>query len=57
MRKFMCCICGYVYDESVGIPEDGIPPGTKWEDIAEDFVCPVCAGSKSAFRLEETAAT
>ena len=58
MREFMCGICGYVYDEAIGIPEEGILPGTKWEDLPEDFVCPVCAGSKSAFRLvEETAAT
>ena len=56
MRKYKCAVCGYVYDESVGIPEKGIAPGTKWEDIPDGFVCPVCKASKSKFRLiEETA--
>ena len=55
MRDFQCMVCGFVYDESEGIPEMGIAPGTKWEDIPGSFICPVCATSKSAFRLfEET---
>jgi rubredoxin len=56
MRKFKCSICGYVYDESTGIPEKGIAPGTKWEDIPDSFACPVCGAPKSVFNsLEETA--
>jgi rubredoxin len=56
MRKFQCSICGYIYDESAGIPEKGIAPGTKWEDIPDDFKCPVCGAPKSVFKpLEETA--
>ena len=53
MKEYVCYICGFIYDESKGIPQDGIPAGTKWEDLPEDFVCPVCAGSKSAFRINE----
>ncbi|MCL2140517.1 MAG: rubredoxin [Dehalococcoidia bacterium] len=51
MKRYKCTICGYAYDESVGIPEKGIAPGTKWQDIPEDFVCPLCNASKSAFKL------
>ena len=43
------CPCGYVYDPEVGDPEGGIAPGTKFEDIPEDWVCPVCGLDKSAF--------
>ena len=55
MRTFRCSICGYVYDESAGIPEQGIASGTKWEELPDDFVCPICAAPKSVFKpLEET---
>ncbi len=37
-RKFECVICGYIYDEELGGPDDGIPPGTKWADIPDDWV-------------------
>lgn len=50
MKKFVCIICGYVYDEAAGIPDRGIKPGTKWEDLPEDWSCPLCGASKSAFR-------
>ena len=50
MRRFQCSVCGYVYDESVGIPVKGIPPGTKWEDLPDNFVCPLCTAPKSVFR-------
>ena len=56
MNKFQCAVCGYIYDESLGIPEKGIGPGTKWEDLPEDFICPLCAASKSVFMpIEENA--
>ena len=51
MKKYMCLVCGFVYDESIGIPKMGIAPGTKWEDLPGDFVCPGCAASKSMFKL------
>ena len=54
MRKFKCSICGYVYDESVGIPERGIALGTRWEDVPDGFTCPVCTAPKGVFeQLEE----
>ena len=40
--KYVCEICGWVYDEDEGCPESGIAPGTKWEDVPGDFECPVC---------------
>lgn len=54
MKKYVCMICGYVYDEAAGIPIAGIAPGTKWEDLPEDWVCPLCGAAKSDFK-EQTA--
>lgn len=53
MKQYMCIICGFVYDEEQGWPDDGIQPGTKWEDIPEDWVCPECAAAKSDFEMIE----
>ena len=53
MKKYVCSICGYVYDEEKGIPEKGIAPGTKWEDLPEDWVCPLCKASKAMFKLKD----
>ena len=54
MQKYKCSICGYVYDESAGIPEKGIPPGTRWQDLPDDFACPICRAPKSVFNpIEE----
>lgn len=50
MKKYVCSICGYVYDEAAGIPESGIAPGTKWEDLPQDWVCPLCGAAKSEFK-------
>jgi len=49
MDKYECSICGYVYDPAVGDPDNGIAPGTKFEDIPEDWVCPTCGAPKSEF--------
>ena len=49
MGKYVCSICGYIYDEATGIPEAGIAPGTKWEDLPDDWVCPICGLGKDAF--------
>ena len=49
MKKFECMACGYIYDEALGDPDSGIAPGTKWEDIPDDWVCPVCGVSKDEF--------
>ena len=43
------CPCGYVYDEEAGEPDGGIEPGTKWEDVPGDFVCPICGVGKDEF--------
>jgi rubredoxin len=53
MRKFVCSICGYIYDESTGNQKSGIVAGTKWEDIPDSFVCPVCGAPKTLFNLYE----
>ncbi|MGE4588610.1 MAG: rubredoxin [Acidaminococcaceae bacterium] len=49
MEKWTCIVCGYVYDEAVGDSDSGIAPGTKFEDLPEDWVCPVCGVSKDQF--------
>lgn len=53
MKKYMCMICGLIYDEAQGWPEDGISPGTKWEDVPEDWICPDCGVGKSDFEMVE----
>ena len=49
MKKYVCEPCGYVYDPEVGDPDNGIAPGTAFEDIPEDWVCPICGVDKSLF--------
>ncbi len=49
----MCVICGLVYDEEKGWPEDKIAPGTKWEDVPSDWICPECGASKDDFEMLE----
>jgi rubredoxin len=49
MAKYVCPICGYTYDEAAGRPEDGIAPGTTWQALPEDWVCPLCGAPKSVF--------
>ncbi|RHT69165.1 rubredoxin [Intestinimonas butyriciproducens] len=53
MSKYKCTICGYVYDEAEGYEAGGIAPGTKWEDLPEDFVCPLCSVGKELFEKED----
>jgi rubredoxin len=50
-KRYMCLICGYIYDEEAGAPEDGIAPKTKWEDVAEDWLCPDCGAMKDDFEM------
>lgn len=49
MSKFVCTVCGYVYDEAEGDPDNGIAPGTNWEDLPDDFECPLCSVGKDMF--------
>ncbi|MGD8589342.1 MAG: rubredoxin [Chromatiales bacterium] len=48
--SYVCNTCGYVYDPEVGDPDGGIAPGTPWEDIPDDWVCPTCGADKEAFQ-------
>ena len=50
--KYVCSVCGYVYDEALGDPDNGIAPGTKFEDLPESWTCPVCGADKSKFEKE-----
>ncbi len=52
MQKYICTRCGYVYDPDLGDPDSGIEPGTAFEDLPEDWVCPVCGVAKSDFEPE-----
>ena len=49
MKKYVCDVCGYVYDPEVGDPDNGIAPGTSFEGLPEDWVCPLCAVGKEDF--------
>ena len=53
MKKYVCIVCNFVYDPVVGMPEDGIPAGTAFEDIPETWSCPDCGVSKSDFEPVE----
>ncbi len=52
MKKYVCDVCGYVYDEAQGDPDNGVAAGTKWEDVPEDWVCPLCGVGKDQFSEE-----
>ena len=49
MISYVCNVCGYIYDPSEGDPESGIDPGTLWQDLPEDWICPVCGAPKDQF--------
>ncbi|UCE62315.1 MAG: rubredoxin [Phycisphaerales bacterium] len=53
MDKYECDACDYVYDPATGDPENGIEPGTSFDDLPDDWVCPVCGVSKDNFTLQE----
>lgn len=52
MDKYVCTVCGYVYDPAIGDPDNGVAAGTKFQDISDDWVCPVCGASKEDFEKE-----
>lgn len=52
-RHWMCVVCGFIYSESAGLPEEGIAPGTAWEDVPETWLCPDCGVTKSDFEMVE----
>ena len=53
MKVYQCMICGYLYNEVKGDPDSGLAPGTKWEDVPEDWICPDCAAMKDDFVMVE----
>ena len=52
MNKYECMVCGYVYDPEDGDPDNGIEPGTSFENLPDDWTCPVCGASKDQFEEE-----
>jgi rubredoxin len=53
MKTYICIVCGFIYDETAGRPEDGIAPGTKWADVPETWECPDCGVAKADFEAVE----
>ena len=51
--QYICHACGYIYDEVVGDPDEGLAPGTRWADVPDDWVCPDCGTAKSDFDMVE----
>lgn len=52
-KTWMCLICGLIYDEESGLPEEGIAPGTRWEDVPMNWTCPECGARKEDFEMVE----
>lgn len=52
-KTWRCALCAFTYDEAVGMPDEGVPPGTRWQDVPESWSCPDCAASKADFMMEE----
>lgn len=53
MKKYVCDLCGYVYDEAEGDPDNGVVAGTKWADVPADWVCPLCGAAKEDFTEQQ----
>lgn len=53
LKRWQCLVCDLVYDEAEGWPDEGIEPGTKWEDVPDDWTCPDCGASKADFEMIE----
>ncbi len=52
-KKYMCVVCGWIYDEGQGAPQDGLAPGTRWADVPADWVCPDCGAGREDFDMIE----
>ena len=52
-KRYICLICGFIYDEEEGWPEDGIQAGTRWEEVPDDWACPDCGAAKEDFEMME----
>ncbi len=53
MRKWQCLVCGFIYEEALGLPDDGIPAGTSCDDIPDDWACLECGAGKEDFEMIE----
>lgn len=53
MKKYQCIVCGFIYDESEGLPSEGLEPGTRWDDVPDDWMCPECGVGKADFDMVE----
>jgi len=53
MKIWQCIVCGFIYDQALGLPDDGIAPGTAWADVPEDWACPDCGVGKDEFEMQE----
>ena len=53
MKKYRCKVCGWIYDEAKGDPDNGIAPGTRFEDLPAEFICPLCGAPKEEFEVVE----
>ncbi|WP_437090937.1 rubredoxin [Streptomyces sp. enrichment culture] len=53
VKVWECQVCGFIYDEAKGWPEEGFPPGTRWADIPDDWACPECGAAKATFEMVE----
>ncbi|MBJ7475429.1 MAG: rubredoxin [Betaproteobacteria bacterium] len=51
MKTWQCIVCGFIYDEALGLEEDGIPAGTLWENVPDNWSCPDCGVSKADFEM------
>jgi rubredoxin len=52
-KTWMCVVCGWVYEEEKGSPAEGLPAGTRWQDVPEDWICPDCSSGKEDFEMIE----
>jgi rubredoxin len=52
-KTWVCVVCGFLYDEAAGLPDEGIAPGTRWSDIPDDWQCPECGVGKADFEMVE----
>jgi len=53
LKTWQCLLCGFIYDEANGMPEEGIAPGTRWADVPDTWICPECSATKSDFEMIE----
>ncbi|MDX2507339.1 MAG: rubredoxin [Gammaproteobacteria bacterium] len=53
MKTYICVVCGFIYSEELGRPEEGVEPGTRWDDVPDSWVCPDCGAKKVDFDMVE----